>query len=820
MIRYFGLICFVFLSSNLFGQSSHWIKFSLTGKDIPCEDIPKQLSISMKMDGKDSILKKEQFSACQQILELPQMEGLYSLTIHTQLYEPILLSFEIKANTVDTVQLGELVLKETVSVLDEVTVTGIQRRFIQVEADKTTITVKDNPILTVSSIYDAILKIPGVVPYPGGGFAISGQIANVYFEGIPSSLSTDDLVNLLKSLPATSVETIEIISNPGASYDANVSGAIINIVSLGKVTKWLSGTFTLNYGLNQNNKLSPSLVMSGRRSRWNWQFQAGYAYNERSNRTTANKSYTSFNPVASLISERKEQTVSHYYYFKPSVNVRLSKRSNLIVNYNGSFSDNIYKGKSTTGSQEIVPVVDLETNYWSRNKGQNNEFIVKYRNEFDTLHRVLNVTAFYSTYWNDSRRNNTQREFSSEDYSVLNYKLKIQKFYFRADAEIPFEKIKFYLNTGIKYSNLGTSNLGSYNLQNASDDIFANPFYTSTIDFKYREDNLAAYLELKKRLGKKVSIGAGVRAENFSLTRSSNITASAQNNYFNFFPSFNAIYRITSDINLIGTYSRKIGIPNFSQFDPNNSGYYDTYNSSTGNTQLKPNFYDNAELKFTVFDYLQLSVDYTHSQSLNLSEIVVQPNSLQSVQTFKTFNNVNTVSYFMSIPVPFGIFKKGLKFFEEPVEIDKISFMYLYGEFTKTQISGYNYLDRNKGIWTAGVYSQFILPWKIRMNIDYYIAAKGNYQIYQFIKNRSALEVVFSREFYDKKLKTSLSFEDIFNTDQSTTRIAFQNLNMDSYTKNDTRIIWFKVSYSFGRYEKPESEAGGPPEKPNLNGGL
>jgi iron complex outermembrane recepter protein len=819
MIRYFGLICFVFLSTTLLGQG-RWVQFSVKGKDIPCEELAKEFILSTQIDGSDTLLKKVPFFDCQQVIEIPNSPGVYSMTIRSQLYLPISVSFEITGSSSDTIQLGEFALKELVSDLEEVTVTGIQRRFIQVDADKTVITVKDNPILTVSSIYDAILKIPGVVPYPGGGFAISGQIANVYFEGIPSSLSTDDLTNLLKSLPATSVETIELISNPGASYDANVSGAIINIVSLAKVTKWLSGTFTLNYGLNQNNKLSPSLVMSGRRSRWNWQFQVGYSYNERSNRYTSNKSYTGLNPIASLVSDRKEQTASNYYYFKPSVNVRLTKRSNLIVNYNGSFSDNVYKGSSSTSSLEITPAVDLQTNYWSRNKGQNNEFIVKYRNEFDTLHRVLNITAFYSTYGNDSRRNNTQREFATEDFSVLNYQLKIQKFYFRADTEIPFEKIKLYLNTGVKYSNLGVNNRGSYNLQNASDIIFTNPVYTSQIDFKYHEDNLAAYLELKKKFGKKVAIGAGVRAENFTLTRSSNLTSSQQNNYFNFFPSFNAIYRISSAINLIGTYSRKIGIPNFSQFDPNNSGYYDTYNSSTGNTQLKPNFYDNFELKFTVFDYLQLSADYSHSQSLNLSEIIVQPNSLQSVQTFRTYHDVSSISYFMSLPVPFGIFKKGLKFFDEPVEIDKISFMYLYGEYTKTLIPGYNYLSRNRGIWNVGVYSQFILPWKIRMNVEYYMAFQGNYQIYEFTKNRSALEVVFTREFYDKKLRTSLSFEDIFNTDQSTTRVSFQNLNMDSYSKNDTRIIWFKVAYSFGRYEKPESDGGGLPQKPNLNGGM
>ena len=74
------------------------------------------------------------------------------------------------------------------------------------------------------------------------------------------------------------------------------------------------------------------------------------------------------------------------------------------------------------------------------------------------------------------------------------------------------------------------------------------------------------------------------------------------------------------------------------------------------------------------------------------------------------------------------------------------------------------------------------------------------------MRNRSALDVSFSREFYDKKLKASLSFEDIFNTDQSNGRVSFPNIHMTSYSKQDTRIIWFKVSYSFGKVEKNESE--------------
>lgn len=815
MTKLFGLVCLLFLVFYHASGQSQWIRFSVVGKDIPCEDVPKQMIITTKVDGKDSLLLKEAFKDCQQLIEIPRLEGIYAFTIKTQLYQPILLSFEIKATSSDTIQLGEIALKEEVSQLDEVTITGIQRKFIEINADKTTLTVKDNPVLSISSIYDAILKVPGIMPYPGGGFAVGGQMATVYFENVPSSLSTDDLMNLLKSLPASSVETIEIISNPGASFDANVSGAIININSIGKPTKWLSGTVTLNYGLNQNQKISPSLVLSGRQSKWSWQLQTGYSNNERSSRDTSARVFNSFNPEIGLNSDRQEQVRNSYYYFKPSVTLNFSRRSSLILNYNGSFGDTKFKGSSETESPGMVPAIALRTDYNSHNYGMGNDGMIKFRQEFDTLKRVLSVTAFYSNYQNRSKRSNSQHVFATDDYSILDYYMNINRFYLRADAEIPFEKIKFYLNFGAKYSLMHVDNIGSYNFNNGSSDIFDNRVYSSEIDFDYTEDNLAGYIDLKKNLGKKVTIGAGLRAENFGLRRASNVTATARNNYFNFFPSFNAIYRMNSLVNIIGTYSRKIGIPNFSQYDPNNSGYYDAFSSSSGNTQLRPNFYDNAQFKITFFDYAQLSVNFTHSQFLNLNEVVAQPNSLQTVNTFNTYKNVNSINYFMAIPVPFVLFTKGLKFMDEPVDVDKMSFLYLYSSFTKTTIPDYNYVNGNKGMWTLGVYSQFILPWKIRLNFDYYLTSKGSYQIYEFVRNRSAFDATLSREFYDKKLKTSISFEDIFNMDQTNGRVSFPNIHMTNYSKQDTRIIWFKIAYSFGKVEKNDSEG---LDLPNVGG--
>ncbi len=798
MIKFLTAGVFI-LSAFLASGQTQKVAFSLFSSEEECHLIPKEMFLFQVIDGKDSLVQRDTFSLCLMEIEIPKLAGKYHLVIQSKKYEDLSVTFDIANESAARIDLQLLELKKKTNTLDEVTITGIKRSFIQIDADKTTITVKDNAILTVSSLYDAILKIPGIVPYPGGGFTVGGKSASVYFEGIPSNLAGDDLSNLLKSLPASSVEKIEIISNPGASYDANVTGAIINVITLSKTSKWISGTVTLNYGLNANNKVLPSLVMSGKNKKFSWQLQTGYSYFERSYRAVNSKNFTTFNPLVQLSTERKEQKTNGLFYLKPSLNYRLNERSNVVLIYNGSFGNNNNKGIGVT------PAVNLSNSYHLKSTGLYNEVIAKYRTKLDTLKRVLEITAFYSDFSRQQLTESIQAQDGENEYSLLDYNLKLKNFYLRSDIEIPFEKQKFYLKGGVKYNKLFANSLGKYNLQSNTDEIFQHPAYNSELKFDYTEDNLAGYIEAKKGI-KKLSVGAGLRVENFTLNRRSTVTPKSKNSYFNFFPSLNAIYRFNPDMNLIATYSRKIGIPSYNQFDPNNSGYYDSYSSSAGNMLLSPNFYDNMEMKFSVFDYLQFSVNYSHSQTLNLFELSAQPNTLQTVQTFKTYHNVNFLTYFMSIPVPFGMFKDGLKFFDQQIDIDKINFLYLYAERTKTHVSGLNYIDQNKPVWNYGVYSQFILPLQIRMNVDYYIGTRGMSQIFYLTKPRSSLEVVFTKDFMKKKLKTSLSFEDIFNTSQSSLRTAYQNLNLEHYSKDDTRIIWLKLSYSFGKYEDAQSD--------------
>src|SRR6478672_9570206 len=133
-------------------------------------------------------------------------------------------------------------VKTKTNVLDEVKVTNT-KKYMKVESDKTTVSVKDNPMLSTGNAFEAVKKLPGVVASPNGGLTLNGRGITIYVDGAPSTLSGSDLESYLTSLPANAFDKIELIYNPGAAYDANSSGSIINLVSGSKRMNGINASF-------------------------------------------------------------------------------------------------------------------------------------------------------------------------------------------------------------------------------------------------------------------------------------------------------------------------------------------------------------------------------------------------------------------------------------------------------------------------------------------------------------------------------------------------------------------------------------------------
>ena len=414
----------------------------------------------------------------------------------------------------------------------------------------------------------------------------------------------------------------------------------------------------------------------------------------------------------------------------------------------------------------------------------------------------MEISSNYTNSNYENKRTVEQRN-SISSYSLIKSTSKSQRLMNRLDLELPFADKKTQINLGAKITNFTATNNGAYRFNDTIQQDWENTIFSSSIPFVYSEQNLAFYSEYKRRIKKSIAVTLGLRAEDFSFKGKVNENTLISRNFFNFYPSIHTLYRISPDMNLMINYSRKINLPNYGMYDPNLTGYYDSYTQNSGNRNLDPNFLHRSQAKLSIFEYCQLSLTHTFSNSINLSDVSVDSSTFALNYTYKTYNNVQSFSGFFSLPVPFGLFSQGLDFFRNPINVDEISFMYLYTNCNKTTIPGYNYINKNKALWSFGVYSQFILPFKIRLNIEYNFTAKGTDLISQFTQNIHDLEAVVSREFNQNKWRVSASFQDILNKNRTVYSTIYTPLITRSYTKWDTQIVWLKIAYSFGKYERP-----------------
>lgn len=129
------------------------------------------------------------------------------------------------------IDLGKIVVADSSTELDEVSVVA-QTPLVKVEIDKLTYNLKDDPESATSNVLDMLRKVPLVTVDPDDNVQLKGgSNFKIYLNGKPSNMLASNPSQVLKSMPANSVKDVEIITDPGAKYDAEGVGGIINIIT-------------------------------------------------------------------------------------------------------------------------------------------------------------------------------------------------------------------------------------------------------------------------------------------------------------------------------------------------------------------------------------------------------------------------------------------------------------------------------------------------------------------------------------------------------------------------------------------------------------
>ncbi|MCO6174122.1 TonB-dependent receptor [Flavobacterium sp. NRK F10] len=631
-----------------------------------------------------------------------------------------------------------------------------KKKAIEQKADRTIFDFSEQAHLNSGSVMEGLKKLPGLIISDVAGMMYQGKQLEVYMDGRPLNIYSNELNSYLESLPANAIEKVEVITQPGAEFPATSGGAIINIVTSKRAKNYLTATYSNGYSYTKyddsRHKFNNSLLVSAKNSILGWQVQVGQSYNESYQRSN-------FYSPDEVISKNVSDRINRFYFIKTGLKFDF-KKDRLLVNYDFNTSANTSyinaEGFGFTSSDKGMTDIDRH------------DVMLTYQKRFEDITKKLDFRFNYNVNTNDfvllSRDTNS---FGLENLSD-------QKFYqFKTDysQEVNFlEESKWSVGALADRLDFTTKSFGTENLD-------------------YWRTTLAAYTEWQTTY-KKFDFILGGRLESYKIEGNTDTGSLTPFDLVKFFPNATVQYNLMEQVSFNANYNKKISLPNTYALNPNNTNYQNPNVSFYGNPNLDPTIFDNYEIRLSAYEYFFIgySVSDANNQVVNR---IIQTND-GAASTSINVPRLTVHNFNFGLPIPYMLFTKGLKetlsFNFNP---DEINFMYFYVGHQKHVLDDIDY----KGFWVFNLMSQLQLPAKIKFTANYNTSTKGgNYQYYAIRYPLSQqFDLTFSKKFLNNNLSMSVYINDVFNTNKQKLGAIGTNLLYDS--KYDSRRVGFSLNY-------------------------
>ncbi len=558
-------------------------------------------------------------------------EGLYFVEIFAMDYA-IAKGPAITLSAADpNVRLAPVILKRTQNDLKEVQVTA-RKALVVHKADRTVVNVDALLSAAGGTALDVLEKSPGLQVDQNGTISMRGkQGVTIYIDDRPAYLSGADLVNYLKSLPASALDQVELMPNPPANYDAAGNAGVINIKMKKNNVKGFNGSLSLSVNQGVMTRSNNSVNLNYRHNKISAYTNISYGVNSgfsnldlyRTYKNTDNTPNTYFEQNTYFHNNGQYANllagVDYYQSEKTTIGVILTGMGHVSTNVN----DNTANLLNNLHQLDSVIVAHNSEEARFTNAGAN----LNYRRKFNKDAK-LTADADYLIYRNNTNQVNRNtgylppRIFQSED--TLRGKLpgSIDIYSLKADYTRP-GTFKFTFSTGIKTSLTQTDNRADYTLYTPNT---VQTDYDKSNHFLYRENINAAYVNLNREIGK-LSVQAGLRLENtvsggHQMGNALKPDSSFTRNYTNLFPTAYLTYKFDSQAtHQLGlNYGRRIDRPYYQDLNPFVSPM-DKFTYYTGNPFLKPALNHTIQLSHTYKNKLTTTLSYSHSKD-NVDETI------------------------------------------------------------------------------------------------------------------------------------------------------------------------------------------------------
>ena len=685
----------------------------------------------------------------------------------------------------------ELRLTKASAQMANVTISA-SKPIVEVKADKTVLNVEGTINSVGSDALELLRKSPGVLVDKDENLSVNGKNGvQVYVDGRPTPLSGQDLSNYLKSIQSTSIESIEIITNPSAKYEAAGNAGIINIRL--KKNKSLGTNGSVNAGVNIGHypKYNGGITLNHRNKNMN--IYGNYSFNDGKNMNHMSLYRTVADSLFDQHGTMRMNNESHNY--KAGVDYFLDKKNVVGLMVNGTFSHPTLDNYSRTDiSYQPTKTTDriLVADNTSLMKRNNVNLNLNYTYT-GTDGKSLVVNADHGYY--DIRTNQLQPNYYYDPTgtiltrSVVSRMVSPTNIYItslKGDWEQNFKKGK--LGYGGKIAFVKSNNdFQNYDVNGSSETLNSQK---SNL-FDYKENINAGYVNYNRQF-KGIMLQAGVRVENtvaqgVSTGMKNNVKydSTFNRNYTDAFPSA-AITFNKNPMNQWGiTYSKRIDRPAYQDLNPFEFKL-DEYTFQKGNVNLRPQYTNSFGVSNTYKYRLTTSLNYSHVKDMFAQWIDTTEKSKAFVSK-KNLAQQDIIAFNISYPFQY---KSYMVFANLSSNYSKYKADFGPGRKVDQGAFGMNLYAQNSlkfgktKTWTAELTGFYVAP-----------------TIQQGAFKSEALWSIdggLSKNLWNNKATIKTSFSDIFNTLHFTGRQEFAGQSTRVQAHWESQQLKVNFVYRFG----------------------
>jgi hypothetical protein len=718
------------------------------------------------------------------LTDIPQ-KGIYKIKFSFLGMDELWRVFKISDKTT-SIDLGNVALSPNSEVLEEIVVTG-KRPIIEANGEKVVYNIDEDPAAQTNTVLEMLRKVPLVTVDGQDNIRVNGQQNfKIYINGKPDPMMEGNASTILKNLPASSIKKIEVITEPGAKYDAEGVGGILNIVTIGKsAPEGYLATVDLSltqerlgggvYARTKVNKVTASM---------NIRYMNGEIIP-----LPHNSFYSERETTDNIQTQDSKLTQKNNFVFgnlqmswEPDTLNLITVGAN-IIRVNG-------KQKSVTNTQEYISNNELN---WSNTQHLKTDFIwgefsanVNYQHNFRTPEH--NIVASYQ-YAHGTETSNIWQQYEN----FYNYSLEYP--YIKQETSNPTNEHTLQLDYTLPIKSFSTLEIGAksvfrrnygngYNYQGDSFDNMI-PTNSDDINMDQYQDVVAVYGSYSAHW-KSWSAKAGVRYEytHMGVKFHTGDYNNYSSNLNDIVPNGAISYNITPMQSLRLSYQMRIRRPSISELNPYAQEIMPGY-VQLGNPDLTSEKTHNTTLTYSNFGGAvggNIQASYMTSSNDIGSTYYVKDNIYYTSYGNVGHNQTFSLSGYLSVR------------FNSKINLS-LNGSVSYERYSFAQQNLYNHG------WSdyIGANFSYTMPWKIEMNA-YGGASSRNIDLQSWNSGWRYYGLAFSRKFLkDERLKISVSGMNIFTVSKKYRNHSWGD-NFDYKCKINVKnwSVGLSVSYTLG----------------------